>query len=209
LHNDPWSNARVPDSGDACDIWDYFRNMAADMAPEVEPYFLTTTARDTALTNWVAAGNTTRDGLRCYVQGVGAMRYLSGAWKAGAQKAAISYASGWATYSGTAYYQPFANLGNDDQVVLRGTTMRTGANVALTTGALVTIGTLPSIVTPTAGAGGICMVGLGSGPDLYPARWYVAAGSTALQVIGIATGVGTFVSNTGFVSLDGISWFLG
>ena len=203
MHNDPWSGARVPDSGDACDLWDYFRNMAADMAPELEPYFSTTAARDTALTNWVNAGNTTRDGLRCYVQGVGAQRYLSGTWVSAATSGLLTLTSGWGPYP--LYHGPYWYLDSDGWVTLSGVVERTGATFSLGTTSQFQFATLPAALAPAASVAPLCYVGLGSSPiGTFPARLYVPPGSTALSVWGMDSGSGTMTSGQGYISLDGV-----
>ena len=66
MHTDPLSAARIPDSNDSANVAQYFDNAVRDLSPLGNLVFTTTTARDTAFSNWVAAGNTMREGLRCH-----------------------------------------------------------------------------------------------------------------------------------------------
>lgn len=207
MHNDPWSNARVPDSGDACDLWDYFRNMAADMAPELEPYFTTTAARDTALANWVAAGNTTRDGLRCWVQGVGAQRYQSGAWVTSASSGLLSLVTGWAPQSG--YHTPTWYLSADGWVTLSGAVQRTGSTFALGTGTTFQFANIPTQIQPSATASpGTGWVVVGAGTTNYPCRIHVTNGSSFISVVGMDSGTGNITSGVGIVDFDGVRYHI-
>jgi hypothetical protein len=210
LHNDPWSAARVPDSGDACDIWDYFRNAVGDLSPLAEPYFTTTAARDTALTAWVAAGNTIRDGqMRCYVQGVGAQRYVSGGWVSGVTKGSLTPTSGWGSGYGN-YYAPGYHLTSDGKVTLRGMVQRTGANIVFngTSGSPTTFLTLPAAIKPASDIAPEAYFGSAASVQTVAARLYCAGGTTALQVTPMDPGTYTVYTTAGFVNLDGVSWYL-
>jgi hypothetical protein len=76
---DPLTGARFPTTGDAAAIAQYIQNLANDLSPISLPSFATNSARDVAYSNWVAAGNTMRDGLKCVVNGV-PQRRINGAW---------------------------------------------------------------------------------------------------------------------------------
>lgn len=80
MPNDPLTGARYPSSGAAPNVNTDIQNAVNDLSPDTIPYFSSTTARDTAFTNWVNAGHTLRDGLHCYVQGVGRMVRLGSLW---------------------------------------------------------------------------------------------------------------------------------
>lgn len=124
-------------------------------------------------------------------------------------QAALTAGSGWAGFA--TYYFPRYLLSAEGQVTLRGMFSRTGANVALPIGGGtgINLGTLPAAIMPANSISPIAYAGLGPSAQTYPVRLYVAGGTTALQVIGMDSGSGTFYQNTGYVNLDGVSWWLG
>lgn len=75
MPTDPFGN-RFPDSTYAATIWTWIEQAVRDLGPKGIPTFSTTTARNTAYTNWITAGGTWRLGLFCTVNGV---LYTSGA----------------------------------------------------------------------------------------------------------------------------------
>lgn len=82
-HTTPLTATRVPDSSDSPNLSTYFSNMAVDLEKNAIPRFGSTASRDTAFSNWVAAGNSMVDGLKCFVTGTGEQTYLGGAWRTG------------------------------------------------------------------------------------------------------------------------------
>ena len=83
MHTDPLTGARYPDSSDAPNISQYIQNAVNDLSSKTIPYFGSTASRDTAFSNWTGAGNSMRDGLKCYVQGTGEQTYMGGSWTTG------------------------------------------------------------------------------------------------------------------------------
>jgi hypothetical protein len=79
LPTDPLTGARYPSSGDSPNIAQYIQNAVNDLSDDTCPSFSTTTARNTAYTNWVSAGNTMRNGLQCSVVGYPQI-YRAGGW---------------------------------------------------------------------------------------------------------------------------------
>jgi hypothetical protein len=80
LHTDPLTGARYPDSTDSATLWDKIQNAVNDLSGMSVPRFTSTTARDTAYSNWVAAGHTMTDGLECNVSGTHYI-YRSATWR--------------------------------------------------------------------------------------------------------------------------------
>jgi len=79
---DPLTSSRYPAGSDSPNIAQYIQNAVVDLADNtVTGPFATTTARDAAFTAWTAMGNSMRDGLECYVTGVGKQVYRNGAWR--------------------------------------------------------------------------------------------------------------------------------
>lgn len=79
-HTDPLSGARIPDSTDDTNLASHFQKLGGDLSTITGGIFTTTAARDSAFTNWVAAGNTMKDGLTCRVGGYTQV-YRSGQWR--------------------------------------------------------------------------------------------------------------------------------
>jgi len=79
LHTDPLTGARYPDSTDSPDVSTYIQNAVNDLSDQIGGNFSTTSARDTAFSNWVAQGNSMTDGLQCRVAGYQQV-YRVGAW---------------------------------------------------------------------------------------------------------------------------------
>lgn len=77
----PLVSARYPASSSAPNVNQDIQNAVYDLEDNLlAGPFATTTARDSAFSSWTALGNTLRDGLHCWVTGIGEMIYLSGAW---------------------------------------------------------------------------------------------------------------------------------
>lgn len=82
MPTDPLTTSRYPSASAAPNVNQDIQNAVLDLADNTYAGpFATTTARNTAFTAWVAAGNAMRDGLHCHVTGVGDQVYLSGAWR--------------------------------------------------------------------------------------------------------------------------------
>lgn len=77
---DPLTGARYPTSGDAPQVYQDIKNLANDLSDNTIPSFSTTTARDTAFSAWVTAGNTMRSGLLAEISGGGRWRYNGASW---------------------------------------------------------------------------------------------------------------------------------
>lgn len=73
------TSTRYPASSAAPNVPQDIQNAVLDLEDNTIPAFTTTAARDTAYTNWTAAGNAMRDGLTCSVGGY-AQIYRSGSW---------------------------------------------------------------------------------------------------------------------------------
>lgn len=80
MDTEPLTGARKPEQSDGPLGGLQISHAVDDLAPLTDPYFATTSARDTAFSNWVAAGHTMRDGLHCYVSGIGDLVYQGGQW---------------------------------------------------------------------------------------------------------------------------------
>lgn len=76
----PLTASRYPQSTASPNVSQDIQNAVTDLEDNTIPYFATSGARDTAFTNWVAAGNSMRDGLYCHVQGTGLMQYVGTTW---------------------------------------------------------------------------------------------------------------------------------
>lgn len=81
MQNEPLTNARYPDNGDAADVALYIEQAVKDLADNTIPNFTSTAQRDSKFSDWVAQGNTMRNGLHCWV-GTTRYVYISGAWVA-------------------------------------------------------------------------------------------------------------------------------
>lgn len=124
-----------------------------------------------------------------------------------ATTAFVTQASGWSTYSG--YYAPACRVSSDGVVTMRGASQRTGSNLVLPISSTpITVGTIPAAATPTQNASAPVVVGLGSGQDQYPAKVFIPANSTNLQIVGLSSGAGTFFTNIGFIDFGGASWYV-
>lgn len=76
----PLTGSRFPDSTYTPAIWTWIEQAVRDIEDNTSPYYATATARDNAYAAWVAQGNAMRNGLECYVNGVGKMIYENDAW---------------------------------------------------------------------------------------------------------------------------------
>lgn len=65
MANDPWTGARLGAMSDAPLGGQYLAEAVYELGPWTEPTFSSATARDSALSNWIAAGNVAKDGMRC------------------------------------------------------------------------------------------------------------------------------------------------
>lgn len=153
------------------------------------------------------------DGQTRYLAGTGMQLGVGGLWYTMATAlsvadttGSITAASGWAPFS--TYYSPGWDLSADGKVTLRGMLQRTGTNVSLAIGTPQVIGTIPSSIMPSSTVSPLSWVTVGAPTATYPARIYIAGGSTNLQVTGMDSGAGTFYTTTGLVNLDGVSWYL-
>lgn len=79
MANSPLTGSRYPTSSSVPNVPQDIQNAVTDLEDNSVPRFTTTTARDTAFSNWVAAGNSLVDGLLCVV-GNKPLEYRSGAW---------------------------------------------------------------------------------------------------------------------------------
>lgn len=80
-HNDPLSGARYPDDNEPPSIAQFIQNAVNDLSGQVIPRFATTSARDTAYSNWVAAGHTIVNGMTCWCDTPGRFfDRIGGAW---------------------------------------------------------------------------------------------------------------------------------
>jgi hypothetical protein len=79
VHTNPLTGARYPDNTDATNLAQYYQNVVDDLSPQSIPSFSSATARDTAYSSWVAAGNTMRTGLFCVV--AGQLMEYRGSWQ--------------------------------------------------------------------------------------------------------------------------------
>jgi len=78
---DPLTSSRYPSASAAPNVAQDIQNVVTDLSDNTfAGPFTNETARDAAFNAWVAAGNTMRGGLHCYVNGVGDQVYLSGSW---------------------------------------------------------------------------------------------------------------------------------
>lgn len=94
----PLTASRYPAATNAPNVPQDFQNLGFDLEDNCIGFFTSTSARDTAFTNWVAAGGVMRNGLYCYVNGVGRMEYRATAptgWRAQVTQSGI--VSGTAT----------------------------------------------------------------------------------------------------------------
>jgi hypothetical protein len=93
---DPLTASRYPAATNAPNVPQDIQNAVFDLADNTIPFFSSTAARDTAYTNWVAAGGVMRNGLVCYVNGVGLMEYRATAptgWRALTRQSGIASAN--------------------------------------------------------------------------------------------------------------------
>lgn len=67
MPNTPLTNSRIPDLTYAADLAQIVSNAIRDIEDNTTPAFATIAARDAAFASWVSAGNTMRNGLRCFV----------------------------------------------------------------------------------------------------------------------------------------------
>ena len=67
MPTDPLTGSRFPDSTYTPAIWTWIEQAVRDLSDNTIPYFTTTTARNTAYTNWQNAGGVWRKGLYCHV----------------------------------------------------------------------------------------------------------------------------------------------
>lgn len=67
MPTDPLTGSRYPASTASPNVPQDIQNAVLDLANDTVPTYSTTTARDTAFSNWVALGNTMTDGLMCTV----------------------------------------------------------------------------------------------------------------------------------------------
>lgn len=88
MANDLWTGARLGTNDDAPLGGSYLAEIVTELAAEVCPSFANAAARDTALTNWVAAGNTATTGMRAYT--ANDKRY----WRLDALPSTWAYAGG-------------------------------------------------------------------------------------------------------------------
>jgi hypothetical protein len=80
IHNDPLSGARYPDLANATNPPQDIQNAVNDLSGVAVNRYTSTTARDTAYANWVAAGHTMVDGLECNVAGTHYI-YRASVWR--------------------------------------------------------------------------------------------------------------------------------
>jgi hypothetical protein len=105
-HTSPLTASRIADLADAPNGPQAFSNMVLDLEDNTVPRFATASARDSAYTAWIGAGNSWSSGLLCFTQNDGRYwRYdvASTGWKyAGGNPppiAAVTAGSGWSTMS--------------------------------------------------------------------------------------------------------------
>lgn len=81
MANDPWTGARLGVNTDSPLGGQFFAEAVNELGVWTEPTFATAAARDTALANWVANGNTAKDGMRCRTANdKQSWVYLGGQW---------------------------------------------------------------------------------------------------------------------------------
>lgn len=69
MATDPRTSSRYPVSTDVPNVAQFIQNAVNDLSDTTVPRYTSSAARDTAHTNWVAAGNTMDNGLMCTVSG--------------------------------------------------------------------------------------------------------------------------------------------
>lgn len=81
MPTDPLTGSRYPASSASPNVAQDIQNAVYDLADNtVTGPHASTAARDSAYAAWVSAGNAMREGLFCYVTGVGLQEYYGGAW---------------------------------------------------------------------------------------------------------------------------------
>lgn len=206
MPNSPLTNTRIPDTTYATNVPTDIRNAIYDLEVAGTPRFTTVSARDTAYSNWIAAGGVLSDGRRCYTDDAGYWRRVGGAWVADKITGNISMSSGWAQYN--SYFLPSYHLAADGRVTVRGVMARTGASIVVS-GTGLTIGTLPAAIRPTSDIQLLTYMGTGSPVTRISATVYFDHTSAGvLQLFSFDSGSYTLNSGTGFVSLDGLTWYI-
>lgn len=111
-HTNPWSGGRYPDLAESTNLPTFFENIVDDYAALSCPVFASVAARNTAWSNWLAAGNTATGVERCFTQADGRFwRYdtSSSGWKyAGGKPPPIAAITAQNFWSVTAGHQPGA-----------------------------------------------------------------------------------------------------
>lgn len=125
MATEPWSGARYPASTAAPNVPQDLQNAVNDLGKFSGPIYASTSARDTAFTNWLAAGNSAISGMRCFTTSDG--RYWSydtgtSSWKYAGGKpppivAVTAQNSFWGINSG---HQPGAYMDSNGLVHLIG-----------------------------------------------------------------------------------------
>jgi hypothetical protein len=207
--NSPLTNTRIPDSTYTTNPPQDIHNAVYDLEVNGCPRFTTTTARDAAYSAWVAAGNTLANGRSCWTDDSGFWDRIGGAWLlrlAQPTSGILSLTSGWAAYPG--YHVPLWDLDSTGRVSLRGAVKRTGADFVLAAGGSgFQFATLPAGLAPATSVSPLTWVGLANGGS-FPAKLYIAPGSTSLNIMGMDSGSGTMTQNQGSINLDGVRYQL-
>lgn len=112
----------------------------------------------------------------------------------------VSFGAGYTVPS----YRVFAGV-----VHLRGMVKRSVSDLAVGTGIRRPFAAAPTAIRTALAVSPIAYAAYGAGQESYPVRvHYAGSGSGDLDIIGMNSGTGTLVNGTGFINLDGVSWFL-
>lgn len=126
---------------------------------------------------------------------------LEGSW------ANLTLYSGYTSF-GTGYTAPSYRV-SAGIVHLRGMVRRSGADLAVGLGIRRAFAAAPAAIRTALAVSPLAYAAFGAGQESYPVRvHYAGAGGGDLDIIGMNSGTGTLTSGTGFINLDGVSWFL-
>lgn len=126
MPTDPLTASRYPAATNSPNVPQDIQNAVFDLSDNTTPFFTSTTARDTAYTAWVAQGGVMRDGLFCYVNAVGRMVYVSGAWERDGAPPAHALLHGVSTQSLVNNSPTTITLGTQVRATRMTTTVGTG-----------------------------------------------------------------------------------
>jgi hypothetical protein len=211
LHNLPLTGASYPDASDSPNIAQYIQNLGLGLEDNTIPRFATTAARDAGYAAYTAAtGVAIANGMTCWTDDSGYWDRVGGAWVSrisksyvDGQSGTLTIIGGWSAMAG--YETPGWTLSSAGIVTLSGAVERTGSTFALGTGSLFQFATLATATIPSATVSPISWALLSTGT--YPVRVH-CDGTSALSVVGMNSGSGSFNSGSGFVNLDGVRWHI-